>query len=120
MPKKKATQPEPQPPADDPARFEQALAELEEIVGEMEGDRVPLDELLRKYERGTGLLKLCQGQIARARERIEQIATGAENGDLLLEEFDPQSGESNKTPGSVAKRDESPEKPTSDDEIQLL
>ena len=118
MPKKKPS------PADtdaaDPARFEEALAELEDIVGEMEGDRVPLDELLRKYERGTGLLRLCQGHIAKARERIEEIAERAEKGGVSLEPFDPDSGESTKTAGSVTTPSNDLEKSTRDDEIQLL
>ncbi|MGI9244989.1 MAG: exodeoxyribonuclease VII small subunit [Verrucomicrobiales bacterium] len=119
MPKKKNTKSA--AAADDPARFEQALAELEEIVGEMEGDRVPLDELLKKYERGTSLLRLCQGQVASARARIEQIAQRAKNGGVSLEPFDPDSEESTKTAGSVSKGTKDPERPTTpDDDIQLL
>jgi exodeoxyribonuclease VII small subunit len=116
MPKKKSSPPK--PPAEDPARFEHALEELESIVAEMGGDRVPLDELLKKYERGTNLLRLCQGRINQARERIEQIAGTTENGAAGLEPFDPESGESNKTAGSVSSKE--PKKSTRDDEIQLL
>ena len=118
MPKKK---PSPaQPSADDPCGFEEALTELEEIVGEMEGDRVPLDELLKKYERGTKLLRLCQGQIAKAREKIEQISGEAENGAVGLEPFDPESGGSNKSARGVAQGSPAPEESNSDEEIQLL
>ena len=115
MPKKKQSA-----PADDPARFEQALAELESIVGEMEGDRVPLDELLKKYERGTALLRLCQGQIANARARIEQIAEQAKSGGVSLEPFDPESEGSTKTAAGVSKGSKDPDTPTPDDDIQLL
>lgn len=117
MPKKKESA-----PADDPARFEQALAELEDIVGEMGGDRVPLDELLKKYERGTALLRLCQGQIASARARIEQIAEQAKNGDVALEPFDPESGGATKSAAGASKgrRDPDTPTPTPDDDIQLL
>ena len=86
----------------------------------MAGDRVPLDELLKKYERGTGLLRLCQGQISKARERIEQIAERAANGAVELEPFDPESGASNKTTGSVANGIKDLEESTNDEEIQLL
>jgi len=118
MPKKKNSTST--PAADDPARFEQALAELEEIVGEMEGDRVPLDELLKKYERGTSLLRLCQGQISQARTRIEQIAQRAKNGGVSLEPFDPESEESTKTSGSVSTGTQDSDTTTPDDDIQLL
>ena len=116
MPKKK-TSPKKGSAADDPARFEEALTELEEIVGEMEGDRVPLDELLKKYERGTSLLRLCQDQISSARARIEQIAQRAENGGVELEPFDPGLDESTKRAGSVSQKTD---QPAPDDDIQLL
>jgi exodeoxyribonuclease VII small subunit len=118
MPKKKSSQAEKK--TVDPARFEEALAELEGIVGEMEGDRIPLDELLKKYERGTGLLHLCQGHIAKARERIEQIAADAKNGGVILEPFDPESGGSTETTDSATKPSQDQDKSTRDDDIQLL
>jgi len=36
--------------------FESALERLEQIVGEMEGDKLPLEELLGRYEEGTRLV----------------------------------------------------------------
>ncbi len=68
--KKKATT---APPADLP--FEDAVERLEEIIGRMEGERVPLDALLRDYKEGTELLKLCRSRIEGARAQIEQINT---------------------------------------------
>lgn len=118
MPKKKDI-PAPEP-ASDPARFEEALAELEDIVGEMEGDRVPLDELLKKYERGTRLLRLCQGHISDARARIEQIAEQAEKGGVALEPFDGERGESTKSAAGLSHGSQPSENQTPDDEIQLL
>ena len=37
--------------------FEQALARLEQIVKELEGGNVPLDDLMRLYDEGTTLVK---------------------------------------------------------------
>ena len=43
--------------------FEDALAELEKIVANMESGQLPLDESLAAYKRGTELLKFCQQKI---------------------------------------------------------
>ena len=49
-----------------PASYEQALAELEALVGAMEGGQLPLDGLLQSYRRGADLLNYC-------RERLEAV-----------------------------------------------
>jgi len=56
--------------------FERAIEELESIVKEMESQRLPLDQLIAKYERGNRLLKTCQTRIEQAEQRIELIAAG--------------------------------------------
>ena len=76
MPK---TEPQTQPP-DEALRFEDAIERLEEIIGRMESERVPLDKLLTDYEEGTALLKLCRQRIEHARERVETINKGLANG----------------------------------------
>jgi exodeoxyribonuclease VII small subunit len=40
--------------------FEKAMDRLEEIVVQMEGDRMPLDQMVASYEEGMGLLKVCR------------------------------------------------------------
>ncbi|RKY23353.1 MAG: exodeoxyribonuclease VII small subunit, partial [Planctomycetota bacterium] len=40
--------------------FEQALAQLEKLVGEIESGRVPLEESIAKYAQGTGLIGKCR------------------------------------------------------------
>jgi len=114
MPKKKSKAAD-SPPAK-AVEFEEALGELQEIVTEMEDDRVSLEDLLKKYERGTKLLGLCQTHITQARHRIEQIQQQAKNGDLALEPFDQEAGESTKSAGS----NPAESTPTRDDDIQLL
>ena len=42
--------------ADEP-KFESALEKLEKIVDEMESGDLPLDEILKKYEEGSGLAR---------------------------------------------------------------
>ena len=50
--------------------FEQALAELEGIVHELEDGQIGLEESLARYEKGVGLLKRCYGQLRQAEQRI--------------------------------------------------
>lgn len=68
--------------------FEQAMDRLEEIVDLMEGDRMPLDEMVTSYEEGMGLLKHCRQRIEVARRRIEVITADAD-GRPALAPFDP-------------------------------
>ena len=57
-----------------PDSFESALERLESIVSRMEGERLPLEELLACYEQGTRLLKSCGDYLQAAEQRIELIA----------------------------------------------
>jgi exodeoxyribonuclease VII small subunit len=70
--------------------FESALERLEHIVEEMEGDRLPLEELLGRYEEGTKLVKVCQDRLQTAEKRIELITRSASDA-AQLAPFDPSS-----------------------------
>jgi len=64
------------PPANT-MKFEAALAELEQIVRNMEGGRLPLEESIAAYRRGSELLKHCQQQLADAERKIQVLESGA-------------------------------------------
>lgn len=59
--------------------FEEALRELEEVVGKLERGDVALEASIALYERGAELKAHCDAKLAAAQARIEQIALG-ENG----------------------------------------
>ncbi|MCC5971277.1 MAG: exodeoxyribonuclease VII small subunit [Pararhodobacter sp.] len=59
--------------------FEEALKELESVVGQLERGDVELEKSITLYERGAELKKHCEAKLAQAQTRIEQI-TLAENG----------------------------------------
>jgi len=67
-----------QPP---PKSFEEAIAELEQILSQMEASQVGLEESLAKYERGTFLIRHCRGILGAAEKQIE-ILSKAEDGSL--------------------------------------
>ncbi len=68
--------------------FETALERLEQIVEEMEGDRLALEDLLARYEEGTRLVKVCQKRLEAAEKRIELISKEP-SGAVELSDFDP-------------------------------
>lgn len=81
----KSTKKAPAATAEEPS-FEEALAQLEALVEEMESDGVSLEDLLGKYEEGTKLYRLCEQHLEEARGRIE-ILRKKRNGDVVLEPF---------------------------------
>jgi exodeoxyribonuclease VII small subunit len=60
--------------------FEAALAELEQIVDQLEKGAVALDESIRLYERGESLKKRCDELLKNAEMRIEKITLTADGG----------------------------------------
>lgn len=53
--------------------FEEALKELESIVGLLERGDAPLDDSIRLYERGSQLRQRCTDRLDAAQARIEAI-----------------------------------------------
>ena len=69
----------PAPPAGaaEAPSFEAAMERLEVIVQQMENARLPLEELIRSYEEGTRLIKICSERLSAAEHRIEIITRHA-------------------------------------------
>ena len=68
--------------------FEEALAQLEQIVGELEAGQLSLQEALERFEQGMVLKEFCEQQLAEAEARIEQYVAPErpiqeEDGDML-------------------------------------
>jgi len=70
------------------ATFEEALAELEAIVRELEDGKTGLEESLARYEAGVALLKRCYAQLARAEQRIMLVTGEDGQGSPVLAAFD--------------------------------
>ena len=56
--------------------FESALAELEEIVADMEAGQLPLEKSLAAYTRGAELLKFCQSALQDAQQQVKILEDG--------------------------------------------
>ena len=57
-------------------RYEQALAELELIVSQMELGNLALDDSFKAYKRGAELIQICQTALNHVEQQV-QILTGA-------------------------------------------
>jgi exodeoxyribonuclease VII small subunit len=70
---------EPVPPPELAAMsFEEALAELEQIVRRLEGGNGKLDEAITAYERGALLKRHCETKLREAQARVDKIVMGAD------------------------------------------
>ena len=58
--------------------FEDALAQLEDIVGELETGQAKLDEAIEFYERGALLKRHCEDKLRQAQARIDRIVEAAD------------------------------------------
>ena len=58
--------------------FEEALARLEEIVGEMDSGKAELDKLLELFEEGTTLVRKCKKELDNAEKKIKLVTEDGE------------------------------------------
>jgi exodeoxyribonuclease VII small subunit len=56
--------------------FEEAMAELEKVVGQLERGDVALDDSIKLYERGAALKAHCEKKLKAAEEKVAQITLG--------------------------------------------
>lgn len=61
----------------DKMSFEEALAELEGIVRQLEAGEVELEKSIAIYERGAALKAHCEARLKSAELKVEQIVQGA-------------------------------------------
>ncbi len=69
----------PRPPLDvSRLSFEEALAELEQIVRGLEGGQQKLEDAIAAYERGAALRRHCEAKLAEAEARVAAIVERAD------------------------------------------
>lgn len=67
--------------------FEEALAELEKIVRDLETGQAKLDDAIAAYERGAALKQHCEARLREAQAKVDKIVTGPD-GESRLEPVD--------------------------------
>lgn len=77
-------------------KFEDAMIQLEDIVGELEHGDVPLEKAIELFQQGMKLSQLCSQKLEQVEQKIEMIVE--ENGELRKKPFgsplDPDGGDS--------------------------
>jgi len=91
--------------------FEKAMDRLEAIVEQMESGKLPLEDLIVRYEEGMNLVKVCQDRLTKAEQKIEIIARN-NSGKPVVKDFEP-AAESNND-------DEKADKESRNDEVRLF
>lgn len=66
--------------------FEEALSKLENVVRELEGGRIKLDDAVSAYEQAVALKQLCENKLEAAKLKIEKIES-ANSGEITTSEF---------------------------------
>jgi exodeoxyribonuclease VII small subunit len=100
--------------------FEDAMSRLDEIVGAMETDRMPLEDMIRSYEEGIALLKNCRQRLDGARRRVELISADLESGKASTSAFDADAS-AEQDDASTARQSPSKRRKASEgDEIRLF
>ena len=60
------------------ASFEEAMAELEQLVAKMEAGELPLEASVAAYKRGAELVKYCAAQLEHVERQVKVL-----EGDML-------------------------------------
>lgn len=68
--------------------FEDALRELEQVVGKLERGEVPLDESIALYERGAALKKRCEAKLKEAEEKVAKLTLDGDGQPVGTEPLD--------------------------------
>ena len=58
------------------AGFESAMAELEQIVADMEAGKLSLEDSLAAYKRGAELLSFCRARLEDAQQQVRVLEDG--------------------------------------------
>lgn len=66
--------------------YEDALMRLENIVRELEGGRIKLDDAVQAYEQAVKLKQFCETKLAAAKLKIEKIEA-VNNGEIKVSDF---------------------------------
>lgn len=54
-------------------KYEEAVAQLEEIVEKMENDELDIDQLSEQLKRAKDLVKLCKAKLTKTDEEIKKL-----------------------------------------------
>ena len=56
--------------------FEASVKELETIVKNLEGGKLPLDKSIEEFEKGIRLARECQSMLDKAEQKVKNLLSG--------------------------------------------
>lgn len=65
-----------QSPTQPPVTYEEALAELDQLVARIESGQLPLEQLLSGYQRGAELLQYCRDKLQAVEHQVKVLDGG--------------------------------------------
>lgn len=84
----KSKTPADDPSADKPVSFESAMADLQQIVTDLEDNTLGLEASLAQFEKGIGLLRQCHSILEQAEQKIEVLINFNADGGVTTAPFD--------------------------------
>jgi exodeoxyribonuclease VII small subunit len=70
------------------AGIEESLARIEELVAGMESGKLPLEDMITRFEEGARLVKACREKLDAAEKRVQIIVRETSGGEASLDDFD--------------------------------
>jgi exodeoxyribonuclease VII small subunit len=71
--------------------FDQSMQQLNDIVADLENDKLPLEESLQKFEEGIKLIRECESMLKQADQKIKVLIESQNNAFELKDYEDNES-----------------------------
>lgn len=102
--------------AEQPQSFEEALAELSQIVGDLEDGSLGLEQSLARFEQGMKLLRHCHQVLGAAEQRIEQLTGFDADGNEVTAPFEATATIDDRNQSAGRRRRSKPKVEVEDDQ----
>lgn len=73
--------------------YEQIIGRLEDVVRRLEGGNLSLEDSLRAFEEGIGLVRAGEARLNEAEKRVEQLLAGPRGDEVVPLQPQPSPGE---------------------------
>lgn len=65
--------------------YQEAFDELQQIVSEMEGGQITVDELSKKVARAAQLIRICKSKLTQAEQNVQEILDTIDKQEIMDE-----------------------------------
>jgi exodeoxyribonuclease VII small subunit len=99
--KQKASRTASADPAVESPSFEEMMGRLEKLVAQLEQGNLSLEESIRAFEEGIGLVKKCTAVLGQAEKRIQRLSqegAGSMEAEEALDQEEPRGREDDELP----------------------